>query len=95
MSKPSMIRRAAAVAAGTTVAVASSAVLAGPAGAAVPDGWAPEYHMNAVHLLAFILFIPVGIALVISLLVLLPGVLRGEGLLPKAPTGEQPPAPRH
>ena len=90
-----LIRRTAAVAAGTTAAVVTSAVLAGPAGAAVPDGWAPETHMNALHFLTIILFIPVVVALVIALLVLLPGVLRGEGLLPKPHTEEQLPAKRH
>jgi len=78
-----MIRRTAAVAAGTTAAIVTSALLAGPAGAAVPDGWAPEYHMNAFHFLLVILFIPVAAAIVIALVVLLPGVLRGEGLLPR------------
>lgn len=86
-----MIRRAAAVAAGTTAAVVTSAVLAGPAGADVPDGWAPDYHMQPLHLLAFILFIPVVVAIVIALLVLLPGVMRGEPLIPRVHTDKKLP----
>ncbi|MEP9383987.1 hypothetical protein [Nocardioides sp. KR10-350] len=91
----SFARRAAAVAAGTTAVVASSTVLAGPASAGVPQGWAPHEDMNAVHFLTIILFIPIVVAAVISLLVLLPGIIRGEGLLPKVHTESQPPVERH
>lgn len=38
--------------------------------------------MSALGLLTFILFVPLGVAIVVSLLVLLPGVLRGERLIP-------------
>jgi hypothetical protein len=68
---------------GAAVAAVTVAV-AGPAAAAVPSGWSNPSHVNPLHLIALIVFIPVGIALVISFLVLLPGVLRGEGLLPRA-----------
>ncbi|MCA1983621.1 hypothetical protein [Nocardioides nematodiphilus] len=71
---------------------AVTAVVAGPASADVPSGWSNPSDVNPLHLLSLILFIPVAAALVISFLVLLPGVLRGEGLLPKAhaPSSEPP-----
>lgn len=83
-TKPSFKSRAAAVAAATTALVVSAAVLAGPASASVPRGWETSDRMSALDLLTFILFIPLAVAIIVSLLVLLPGVLRGEGLLPKA-----------
>lgn len=95
-TKPSLKRRAAAVAAAATALVVSSAVVAGPASADVPVGWPVSDKMTALNLLTIILFIPVVVAAIIALLVLLPGVLRGEGLIPKPPkAGEdhQPPAP--
>ena len=77
---------------GASVAAVTAAV-AGPAAADVPSGWSNPSDVNPLHMLALILFIPVGIALVIAFLVLLPGVLRGEGLLPKAhKPSSQPPA---
>lgn len=74
---------------------AVTAAVAGPAAADVPNGWSNPSHVNPLHFFALILFIPVGLGLVIAFLVLLPGVLRGEGLLPKAhqPSNE-PPAER-
>ena len=79
----SFARRAAAVSTGVAALAASSLVLAGPAGAAVPVGWANDPHVSPLQWLVVLLFIPVGAVIVISLLVLLPGVVRGEGLLPK------------
>ena len=79
---------------GASVAAVTAAV-AGPAAADVPSGWSNPSDVNPLHMLALILFIPVGIALVIAFLVLLPGVLRGEGLLPKAhKPSSQPPVQR-
>lgn len=93
-TKPSFKRRAAAVAAAATAVVVSSVVTAGPARADVPDGWPISDKMSALHLLTLILFIPVVVAAIISLLVLLPGVLRGEGLVPKpVKPGEEPQPP--
>lgn len=89
-----ILRRAGLVAAAATAAVVGSAVVAGPASADVPVGW-PQYSgFSAGHLLIIILVVPIIAAVVISLLVLLPGIFRGEGLIPKAPKGgdTQPPA---
>jgi len=76
-------------------AVAVTAAVAGPAAADVPDGWSNPSHVNPLHFLTLIVFIPVVAALVIAFIVLLPGVLRGEGLLPKAhKPSSQPPVER-
>jgi hypothetical protein len=75
-------RRAAAVVAGV---IAITFALTGAASAAVPNGWAPHSNPSALDILRYVLFIPLGVGVVITLLVLLPGVLRGEGFLPKAP----------
>ena len=74
-------RRAAIVGA---TAAAVTAALTGSASAAVPDGWSNPSHVNGISWLLVLLIVPVGIALVISFLVLLPGILRGEGLIPRA-----------
>ena len=88
----SIVRRALTL--GAALAAVTAAV-AGPAAADVPEGWSNPSHVNPLHFLALILFIPVGIALVISFVVLLPGVLRGEGLLPRAhKPSSQPPVDR-
>jgi hypothetical protein len=88
----SIVRRALTL--GAALAAVTAAV-AGPAAADVPEGWSNPCHVNPLHFIALILFIPVGIALVISFVVLLPGVLRGEGLLPKAhKPSSQPPVER-
>jgi hypothetical protein len=80
---------------GAAVAAVTMAVV-GPAAADTPNGWSNPSHVNPLHFLCFVLFIPVGVALIISGLVLLPGLLRGEGLLPKAhKPSNQPPAPGH
>lgn len=76
----SFARRAAVV--GATLATVTAATV-GSANAAEIAGWGNDPHVNPLHFLALILFIPVGLFLVISLVVLLPGVLRGEGLIPK------------
>jgi hypothetical protein len=81
----SFARRAAAVY-GVAAVVASSILFAGPAGAAGgngPQGWANDPSVSPLQWLTVLLFIPLGAAIVISLIVLLPGVVRGEGLLPK------------
>lgn len=59
---------------------AVSFALAGPASANVPQGWSDPAPMPVGKFLMIILVLPVAAAIVISLLVLLPGLLRGEGL---------------
>lgn len=77
-----------AVTVGATAA-AVTAALAGSASAAPADGWSNPSSVHAIDWLLVLLIVPVGIALIISFLVLLPGVLRGEGLVPRrARTGD-------
>ncbi|TQL70033.1 hypothetical protein FB381_3957 [Nocardioides albertanoniae] len=83
-----ILRRAGILGASATAAVVASVATAGPASADVPAGWPVADDMSASGLLLLILLLPVVIGVVISLLVLLPGVLRGEGLIPKAHKGE-------
>jgi hypothetical protein len=83
-------RRAAVL--GATFASVTAAGI-GAASADVPVGFANDPHVTPIKWLLVLLIIPVGAALVISLLVLLPGILRGEGLLPKPfpkPEHEEP-----
>jgi hypothetical protein len=77
MPLQTLVRRAA-VTAGSFAA--ASVLLAGPAMAEVPNGWAPDTDMSWGHLLVIIFAIPIGLAIVISLLVALPGLVKGEGL---------------
>lgn len=80
-SLQTVVRRAAVVAASATALVA----VAGPASANVPEGWSNPDPMSAGHLLLLIAGLPIALALVIALLVALPGLVKGEGL-----TGGQP-----
>lgn len=69
----------------TAVGLAAvSIALAGPASANVPKGWSDPAPMPVGKFLMIILVLPVAAAIVISLIVLLPGLLRGEGLGIKA-----------
>lgn len=80
-------RRAAVV--GATLATVTAATV-GTASANEISGWSNPSHVNPVHFLVIILFIPVALFLLISLVILLPGILRGEGLLPKPPHSADP-----
>lgn len=70
----------------TTLSVASLTafvLMSSPALADVPSGWSNPPHLSFMHFVAVILLPAIGLALVIAAIVLLPGVLKGEGLLPK------------
>lgn len=79
MSKPleTLVRRAA-----VTAAAASAFVIAGatPALADVPEDWSNPEDMSVLFLLALIVGIPVLLGVIITVLTLLPSLLRGEGL---------------
>lgn len=55
---------------------------AGPAAAAVPEGWSDPEPVSALQFLGVLVVAPVGLALVIALLTYLPSLIRGEGLAP-------------
>jgi len=71
-----------AVIVGATAAAVTTA-LTGSASAAGADGWSNPSSVSPISWLLVLLIVPVGLALVISFLVLLPGILRGEGLVPR------------
>jgi hypothetical protein len=75
-----LARRAAIV--GATLATVAT-VSMGSAGAAdISGGFGQAPHVAPIHMLVIILFIPLAAAIVLSLIILLPGILRGEGLIP-------------
>lgn len=78
-------RRAAVLGATFAGLAAGSVIIPAAANADTPVGWSPtpDPHVTPIEWLLVLLICPVGIALIISLAVLLPGILRGEGLLPK------------
>jgi hypothetical protein len=87
-----LARRAATL--GATLAAVTAATI-GAASADVPTGFSQPSHVPPMHWLLVLLIIPLGAAIVISFVVLLPGMLRGEGLIPRrveTAKDDQPPA---
>ncbi|NPC97752.1 hypothetical protein [Nocardioides sp. zg-DK7169] len=79
--RSTLVRRSSVVLLTTTALLA----IAGPARADVPEGWSnPEAVDTWTAVLLFVL-LPVGMALVITLLCYLPAIIRGERLTPGAP----------
>jgi hypothetical protein len=67
----------------TTITVALALpMLAAPAFADRPAGWDQAPHVSAIKYLLVLLIIPGGIALLISLLVMLPSLVRGDSYHP-------------
>ena len=68
----------------SVVLVAGGLVLAaaGPAGADVPEGWSDPDPVDPWHALLVLAGIPLLIFLVITLLVVIPGVVKGERFTP-------------
>ena len=79
-----IVRRTAAV----LVAAVAVLTLAGPAQADVPEGWAQPYHVDGLHTLLVFVGIPVLMFVVITVLVYLPSLVRGQRLAPGAPAVE-------
>lgn len=74
---PTLIRRAAVLA-----LALSLPLLAGPAGAEVPEGWSDPDEVGFLQLMIPVLAVPVGIALLVAAAVYLPPLARGERLTP-------------
>ncbi len=75
----------------TTFLLGSSAALlavAGPASADVADGWSNPEDVSAVHALLVLGGIPLALGLLITALVYVPAMIRGERLAPNAPLVE-------
>lgn len=64
------------------------AVLAAPAHADVPEGWAPTESVNGLQAVVFFVGGPVLLFVLIALAVYLPAMIRGERLLPDHSGGE-------
>lgn len=77
-------RRALTVASATTGLVAATLVLAGPASAEVPIGWGEQEPVDKLHVLAFLVGIPVLLFVLIVAAVYLPSLARGERVAPGA-----------
>ncbi len=79
MSKPleTLVRRAA-----VTVTAASAIVVTGavPAMADVPEDWSDPAEVSWLFMLALIVGIPAVLGVIITVLTVLPSMLRGEGL---------------
>lgn len=79
-SKSRVVRRAARAAAISTALAASvsGVVLASPASANVPEDWSNPDPVDTVTALLVYVGAPLGLFLLIALLVMLPGLARGE-----------------
>ena len=73
-----LARRAAVVLAATATVLA----VAGPASAEVPEGWSNPEPVSVLHALLVLGGIPLLLLVVISLLVYLPALMRGERVAP-------------
>jgi hypothetical protein len=70
---------------GTTVALSAGALtlaFAGPASAKVPEGWAEPYHVDVWHAILVLVGIPLLVIIVITALVVIPGIRKGERFTP-------------
>jgi hypothetical protein len=79
-----VIKRTAATVGTTAALVVGSLLLAGPASAEVPVGWGTQEPVDKVHVLAFLVGIPVLLFLLIAACVYLPSLARGERVAPGA-----------
>lgn len=69
----------------TIAFVAGATLLAAPALADVPEGWSNPDDVDALHALLLLGGVPVVLFFAITLLVLVPALVRGEKLIPSAP----------
>lgn len=70
---------------GTTAAFVA---VAGPASADVAEGWSDPKDVDAWHALLVLGAIPLGLGLLITALVYVPALIRGERVAPNAPAVE-------
>jgi hypothetical protein len=67
----------------SVVLLAGALVLAGaPAGADVPEGWAPPTEVDPVEAVLLFVGVPLVMFLVITALVVIPGIVKGERFTP-------------
>lgn len=87
LDRPAVLARRAARTA-VVLTVPLTAMVASPATADVPEGWSDPEKVDPLHALLVIVGAPLGLALVITLLVLVPALKRGERVLPDHSGGE-------
>ena len=68
--------------------IAVPVLLAGPASAAVPEGWSDPEAVDPFHTLLVLVGLPVLLFVVITAAVVLPAVVRGERIVPGAPDAD-------
>lgn len=86
-----MTSRTVAIVRRTTLLLGSTAALlavAGPASADVAEGWSNPEDVSAAHALLVLGGIPLALGLLITALVYVPAMIRGERLAPNAPRVE-------
>lgn len=91
MTAQTVTTRCLALARRTSVVVllaASAVMLAGPAGADVPEGWSDPEEVNDLEALLIMVGLPLALGLVITILTYLPALVRGERIAPGAPEVE-------
>jgi hypothetical protein len=71
-----------------TFAVATSVLVASPAGAEVPDGWSDPPPVDKLHALLVLVGIPLLLFVLIAVAVYIPALIRGERITPGAPAIE-------
>ena len=79
-----VIKRTAATLGTTAALVVGSLLLAGPASADVPVGWGTQEPVDKLHVLGFLVGIPVLLFVLITAFVYLPSLARGERVAPGA-----------
>lgn len=81
-------RRGVVLAAAASASSVALVALAGPASADVPEGWSDPAKVSPLYAVLVLGGVPLLLFVVISLLVLLPGMRRGERLIPGAASHE-------
>jgi hypothetical protein len=69
----------------TSVALLAGALVlaaGAPAGADVPEGWAPATEVDPLHAVLVLVGIPLALFLVITALIVIPGIVKGERFTP-------------
>ena len=77
-----------AIRAAVLVSAAALSLLAAPAHADVPEGWAQVYDIDDLEALALLVGAPLLLFVLIAVAVYLPAMVRGERLLPDHSAGE-------
>ncbi len=83
-----LARRSAAAVVVATATLVALAGLAGPAAADVPEGWSDPEPVSVLPALLLLAGVPIALFVIIAVLVLLPGIRRGERLTPGAASHE-------